>query len=338
MSASKQVIRAEETVRRPAPVNLATGDESLFQHEYVRVLPAVRTSVLYDITVLPNGFLLAGTHLLSESFGGKPGGMYALRLKASLVKNALRARRGAAIENALFITDEFSNGFFHWVCDVLPRLEAIDSAELRERTLLVPAMADYPYVKESLEAYGKLHIHCMAKSEKARCREILAVSAAAPTGNYRPALMASLRDRFRGHFGVDAGDRKIYISRAVAARRRVANEKDLLPLLQRHGFEIVQAEKLSFAEQVRMAGSAGILVGNHGAGLTNMTWMAAGSKVLELRAEGDSRNNCYYSLAAALGISYHYQLCAPARQGQTTHLADIVVDVAQFEKNLAALA
>jgi capsular polysaccharide biosynthesis protein len=336
--AEARIIMGEETVRRPEPVNLKPGDEALFTHEYMRRLGTAQVRSLRDVSVLPNGFLLSGGRLLSESFGGKPRGMYALRLKASFVKNVFHARRKVLVDDALFITDEFSNGFFHWICDVLPRLEAIDDGELSGRTIVIPAMADYPYVGESLAAYGEVQRCFLARSQRAQCAKLLAVSAAAPTGNYRPSLMASLRDRFRSHFHVTPGKRKIYISRSGARLRRISNEKDLLSTLERHGFETVRSETFSFAEQVSLIGAAEILVSNHGAGLTNMAWMLPETRVLELRSAGDRQNNCYYSLAAALGIGYYYQLCAPAREGQSTHRADIVVDVAEFEKQLAAIS
>ena len=115
------------------------------------------------------------------------------------------------------------------------------------------------------------------------------------------------------------------------------NEEDILPVLARHGVEKVVLEQLSFAEQVRLLGSASVLVGNHGAGLANMAWMAAGARVLELRRRGDRHNNCYFSLASALDLPYYYLQCDGGSEKQPTHSADLIVDPDQFDRALSAV-
>jgi hypothetical protein len=80
-----------------------------------------------------------------------------------------------------------------------------------------------------------------------------------------------------------------------------------------------------------------MLIGNHGAGLTHACWMLPGTALFELRRQGDSANNCYYSLAGALGIRYYYLMCKAADERKATHAADLVVDPALLEAELAAL-
>ena len=105
----------------------------------------------------------------------------------------------------------------------------------------------------------------------------------------------------------------------------------------RHGFERVHLESMPFADQVSLIGSASILVGNHGAGLTNLAWMSPGSRVLELRRRGDGQNNCYYSLASALDLPYYYLLCDAVRETERTHTADILVNPIMLEQVLASV-
>ena len=61
------------------------------------------------------------------------------------------------------------------------------------------------------------------------------------------------------------------------------------------GFDIIQFEDFSFAEQVKIAFNSKVLVSLHGAGLTNMLFMDKGNYVVELRQENDQINNCYFS-------------------------------------------
>jgi capsular polysaccharide biosynthesis protein len=329
-------IQPPVTVKRPPPVNLKPGDENLFQHEYVREIGPALVRELRDVEALPNGFLIAGGRLVREALVGAPRGIRALKAQARMLQYRLLARQ-TTIARGVWVTDEFSNGYFHWICDVLPRLEAVGMDAVRGRTLLVPAMADYSYCAHSLEAFKLENTRCFPWSERVRAGELLVVGPAAPTGNFRPSHMIALRERMRRRFGAGAPGRKLYISRARAPGRRIANEEEVGAVFLRHGYERIAPEELSFDEQVRIAGSASVLAGNHGAGLTNMCWMVPGTTVLELRRQGDRHNNCYYSLAAALGIGYRYLACSAADERQPTHVADLVVDLHRLETELAMI-
>ena len=250
----------KENVARPLPESLKAGDEPLFSHEYHREIPAVDLVEVKNAEVLPNGFVHVGGRLLPQVFLGPPKGLRALKAWLRMRQYHVCAR-AVRVERALFVTDDWSNGFFHWVGEVLPRLEVLGSTEAEGRTLLVPAMADFEYAHQSLAAYRLPDIRFLAWSERVSCRDLLVVPPVAPTGNYRPAVMSALRDRMRRFFGARPASRRLYISRAGAAARRIANESDVLPLLERHGFERVLAERLSLSEQVRLVGSASILIG-----------------------------------------------------------------------------
>jgi capsular polysaccharide biosynthesis protein len=286
--------------------------------------------------VLPNGFVLVNKRLLPEAFLGVPRGLRALRA-ALRVRQYHMLTRKVPVERALFLTDEFSNGFFHWVGDVLPKLEALGSQEASERTLVVPAMADFEYARQSLAPYGLNKVQFLGWSDRAVCRELALVLPVAPTGNFRPLVMSALRSRMRKYFRAGPAQKGLYISRAGSAGRRIVNESEVLPVLQRFGFERVLTERLSFSEQVRLVGSASIVIGNHGAGLTHACWMLPGTNLFELRRQGDQANNCYFSLAAALGMRYHYLTCKTENDRSATHTADILVDIPRLETELVSL-
>ena len=73
-----------------------------------------------------------------------------------------------------------------------------------------------------------------------------------------------------------------YISREGSRSRMLTNENKLQETLQqRFGARIVRMEELSFEEQMQAA-AASILVGPHGAGLTNMIFAKGPSTIVEL--------------------------------------------------------
>ena len=333
------LLAAERVIRRP-PEKLGAGEAALFAHEHEKTFGEVRGERLSGVQVLQNGFLIRTLRPLPQSFILPPTCLRWTKIAARTAQHLVAASRVTSVEQGLFVTDEFSNGFFHWICDVLPRLEMLAKSSpesLEGRTLLVPAMADFSYVRPSLEAYRLGGLKILGRRERVRCADLLVVPPVAPTGNYRPDLMHALRERFRKYFAVGVSSRRIFISRAKAPKRRIANEAEILPVLQRHGFECVAPEFLPFAEQLRLLGSASILAGNHGAGLTNMAWMAPGSRVLELRRKNDRENNCYYSLASALDIPYYFLQCGIVNERESTITADFVVDPDAFDMILTSM-
>jgi len=77
-------------------------------------------------------------------------------------------------------------------------------------------------------------------------------------------------------------NRRIFIDRSAAKRRKTANQKDLEPVLAERGFEIIQWEQLSMPEQVRLAAETEIMAGPHGTSLLNSIYSRPGIKLLEI--------------------------------------------------------
>ena len=127
---------------------------------------------------------------------------------------------------------------------------------------------------------------------------------------------------------VDEKPLKIYISRKVPSARVVANEEEVIPILKDAGFLICELEKLPFENQVRLFRNAEMVVAPHGAGLTNVIFSKAGTRVLEILAKGHERL-CYWTLCSELGHDYRFHLGKPKfpeRKGEP----DIEVNAEQF--------
>ena len=326
------------SVTRNRPLNLDPQDEPLFRHEYEKKIPECTAHYLSKVRVLPNGYIIRRGLPLSQSFSTRGRGLAYARRAVHAMAGSVTSAVVTRIENALFVTDEFSNGFFHWVCDVLPRLEALEgSGETKNRTLVVPAMASFPYVTSSLAAYDIPFAVVLKDHEAAFCDRLMVIPPVAPTGNYRPGLMQAIRERFRGRFPPGGGPARLFISRSEAPKRKSRTKVILLPILKRHALSSVIAESLSFEEQVRLMGCSSVLVGSHGAGLSHMLWLKPGSCVVELRRRADRWNNCYFSLASALDLEYFYLECDPVNQADDFHSGDIVVDPVALDGLLSSI-
>lgn len=332
-------IYGETVARRKLPVNFNRNDLPLFQGELERVIPETRLLKFQNVLASPKGLLFKGTKILPESFAF-PYHLDEWRFRSVvkfLVSNYIRRRRKIDAE-ALWITDYWSTGYFHWLTDALTRLFVVRDRIRQLILVLPPKYRSQQYVQSTLRAFGVTNIDFLHEHETVKLRSLLMPSHTAPSGHFNHEAIRGVRDVLLSAYGDAFGaDGRIYISRRKAGRRRIVNEDEVIPILRRFGFETVRAEELSFAEQVRICSRARYIVSNHGAGLTNMLFMKNGGSVLELRHQTDCINNCYFTLASALNLNYFYQTCAPEKPQDDPHEAHLLVDTAQLEKNLTFL-
>ncbi|MDF3918792.1 glycosyltransferase family 61 protein [Salinicola salarius] len=100
-------------------------------------------------------------------------------------------------------------------------------------------------------------------------------------------FFSRLRDETSGE------DVKVYISR-MRSKRAFDNEEAVEDYLKSKGFLILRAEEVTFKDQVELFSKVKVLVAGHGAGLTNMLFMAKGGKIIELFTESYVKPDFYF--------------------------------------------
>lgn len=304
---------------RCSPKNLKPEDEPLFSHEFSKRIPATVLRVLNNVIIYDN--LVFDKRKFFVSY------IYRYLKKLSPRQKAKKIFHLSAfpkkIDKAIWITDELSQNYFHWLTDALPRLLASEK-HIKEHLILLSGMyGRESFVTQSLEILNsKAFFFEPVKNYKVT--ELLVPGYTAPTGNYNKTMINSLRERFISENKVTPF-RKIYISRQKATKRKIINEDKVISLFKEYRFEIHFFEDYNFKKQVQLAQQASHLAGLHGAGLTNMLFMQAAGKIFELRQAGDDHNNCYFSLASVLGYDYFYLLSGP--DGPDPLYANITVDI-----------
>jgi capsular polysaccharide biosynthesis protein len=119
----------------------------------------------------------------------------------------------------------------------------------------------------------------------------------------------------------------VYVSRSGAVERRVLNENEVMNVLSEYGFERYCLENQSLSENVQLFSQADLVVGPHGAGLTDIIF-ANDCTLLELF--GEKVKQPYELLAETLGVNYEPMYCQ-------ADSADVVVDTEQLELRVSQL-
>ena len=222
--------------------------------------------------------------------------------------------------------------------DVLPKLISLPE-KYGSGTLLLPKeYQEISFITETLTLLNFDKIYYFNKNEIIKVQELIIPGIMAETGNYNDRVVNLLRDELTYTFShAKKQSLRILILRNQKLKRKIINENEIIELVNTYGFIVVCFEELPWREQVALIESCSLLIGLHGAGLTNMLFMRKGSSLLELRRKGDHNNNCYFSLASALELNYFYQLCEVNDENISTQENDFLVDKDLLERNIKAM-
>ncbi len=320
----------EITVQRTLPENLRSEDLWMFtpalKATFYTLLPInlQNVAILQDTVFDPKErkFYASYTHVNSLGF---------LPLAKRVAHCALKSWR--TIPDGIWIKDEWSANYFHWMTDCLPRLWLGLQEGKSDKVILMESFKNLPYVTQSLEILGIKPVY-FKSGENLWVKNLVLTGRTANFANFNLALTQLTREKLSVKSGKDPF-RKIYVSRNLASKRKVHNELEVELLVRKKGYEIIYMEKLSLKEQFILMAETKIMVSLHGAALTNMLFMKEGQTVLELRNQNDDITNCYFNLASALGIRYFYTLNKGDQKA--TISTDFTVDLSALENVLNEL-
>lgn len=134
-----------------------------------------------------------------------------------------------------------------------------------------------------------------------------------------------IRDRIKsGLNSIEAHDQRIFVARGDATVRRIANRDAVQTVLDRHNIDTYLLGELSVREQVKLFSNAKLVVGPHGAGLTNILY---GEDLTVVELFGDKKMATFDRLAESMNHDYRYLQCE--QDG-----LDIRVDVDELDETL----
>lgn len=299
--------------------------------ENVRLLGSGGIGITKDGVILEDSIQMPGHQRIESSIKASYKRYPLLTVESVYTSRRSRRRTFQVIDCACSLFSRWNN-YYHWILEHLPKLRAIEC--YREKTGIQPTFIipnDPPsYIQETLELLGIKPSNCLQwKSPAIDVRTLVLPSY--PEAN--PENLHWLRTKLRKSTQNNKSEKtpnRIYVSRKKAPKRRVENEKELLNLLTDFGFERVYAEDLSVENQVTLFSNAEIIIGPHGAGLTNMIW---GDEMTVLEIHNDYVRDHYYVLANNLGHEY-IPIQGDSKQ-PTVLNSNIMVDVEQVEATLA---
>lgn len=204
---------------------------------------------------------------------------------------------------------------YHFLMDRFPKLYyLLERFGYDNRPIKVIVHADMPRYQEDLyrfllERYPGLELARMPHTERWRVQDLLCVEnwQNTKTTLADPASLEFTARLYLDGYKVECREprRRIYISREDTKRRRFANEAEVRAVLARYDIEPVLAAKLRFEDQVRLFADSSVVVGTHGAGLTNILFAPSTLRLLEI-FPSDKLRNTYFLQSRSQGLTYRY--------------------------------
>lgn len=115
--------------------------------------------------------------------------------------------------------------------------------------------------------------------------------------------VAAVRDEQREKLGIE-GPKFVYVARTDGTSRLLVNEQALVDSLRRIGFEILVPTDLTYDQQLESFAKASLVVGPHGAGLTNIFAADKRALLIEIFPFGILAAPHYFLLSKSCGQNY----------------------------------
>jgi len=317
------------------PVNLEEEDDFFEGCDYTS--EEVGAYKFKNVNVSPFGVVFKGLSCVREVRPSvdKPNSYFRRHLSAIYLKRKSVRKEG----NYLLAFDDFSHGgYYHWMLETLPKIFSLKEYH-DDYVLLLPDRIDKVRA-ESLKVFGNIKTEIIPKNQYFKIKgELLAIDRIAYKTHHRIEVLKPLRKLFLSHFSAPhvASYEKIFISRKQTERRHIVNEKEVIDVISHFGFKTLYLDEFTLEEQINIFSKAKIVIGIHGAGLSNILFMEKNTKLLELRGRIQNHKGLdFYKLASVLDINYYYQLCED-EDNESYILSNYTIDTDKLKLNLEKL-
>ena len=248
--------------------------------------------VLYDVMVLDDGIVRLDKYhyFISDRFT-----LYIVVKKLSRFRKAVRKK---ILNSSFLMSGMYSNSFnlFHLITDSIapnysPTLKNYHSP------ILVPKIHN-SFQSDLLK---KLHIKNFdATNEPVFVKEL---DLNLRSSKWRESNYKTIRDVLGVNIQNKKADRRMVYATRSGNARNYKNEKSLINFLTTYGVDIIDFSKVSLNERMQILGETAVLIGQYGAGLTNLIFMPDNSYIIDLQTVNVHRND-YCMLANACNINY----------------------------------
>ncbi|MCY7352690.1 MAG: glycosyltransferase family 61 protein [Cytophagaceae bacterium] len=327
------------------PVNLPEVSDLINKHKiyFKAVQSTTENSTVWvykseqkKASLLPYGSVLTRGKVLCTDFNhrGVLQGLLTFNTRTPVATSVLIAPWTQYLDGIMF------GGYYDFIINVFAKLcrmkNALSEQAFREALVAYP-LFNTTYEREYLDLLG---ISPNRVYDSRLCKITFDTCVLGNSGHWfypNIADILSMKKIVESTFLIRSTHQKrIYVSRA--GRRRVLNENEVIALVKRYGFEVIEDVPRSVAEQYEIYRNAAFIIGPHGASFTNIIWCQPGTHLFELFSASYVPDHFHY-LAQILKLRYSAYCYGSVRPGDLSKGVeeDIFVSIPEFEQCLNAI-
>lgn len=253
-----------------------------------------------------------------------------------------------------------SFNYGHWLVDDLPRLEGFFVLRRlhpgRTITILLPG-----YDPQIDEVRRRMIALALGRDAKWRAvfydrKRVYAVPhlyfatpcSQEPYGK-SPEAVAAIRSRFLKRTRIARAEaairriaagndgRRLFVDRSGARGRTLVNRAEIVAVMERRGFEVIDPEQYSPRQQIVRFARAEVVVGLAGAAMTNTIFSPTGARILTIAPDSGWNDPFFWDLAAVCGHPYAALFGRWSDREEVIARRDFSVAVPDLEAALDAL-
>lgn len=214
-----------------------------------------------------------------------------------------------------------SQNYYHWMNDIVPRLHVLDKSGIAldsiDQFIINPLR--HAFQIETLNQFDINESRLCVAGDKHyfACEELYFPDYGSNTlgkgqASWNPMFLKSAFLKHHSH----THDTRLYISRESKQGRSVQNEDQLFDFLNQRGFVRVILEELTIQEQASLFNKASVVIGAHGAGLSNTVFCQPDTTVIELYK--DHIVPCFWIVSEQTGLRHAVHFCGDEQQEDFT--------------------
>jgi hypothetical protein len=176
--------------------------------------------------------------------------------------------------------------YFHWCLELLPKIHLLSSCGLfrPDKDIFLVNHKDARYQIETLQLLGLRapNIIRTYPGIKLTADELVVPSHSSRHEAVPAWVIQFMRKTFVRQSSAAGDHKKLFLDRGAAKRRTISNQPEVHKYMRDRGYTILDSAKLPFSEQVNLFRGARSIVACHGAGLANLCFVEAGTRLLEI--------------------------------------------------------